>query len=97
MILGPFDEIGHDQEIPGETHLFDDAQFEFQPLVIILDRDGMRYHLQPRLQPRTGLTAQFLDLVIGETRQNRFMPGDRKCAAACDLDRVFNRFRKIRE
>ena len=32
--LGPLDEIGHDQEIAGEAHVFDDAKLKIQPLSI---------------------------------------------------------------
>ena len=41
MVLGPFDEVGHDQEVAGEAHLLDDAQLEIQPLLILLERGGM--------------------------------------------------------
>ena len=31
MVLGPVDEVAHDQEITGEAHLEDDVDFKFQP------------------------------------------------------------------
>ena len=97
MILGPFDEIGNDQEIAGKAHLLDDAQFEIQTLVVFLDRNGMGDDLQPRLQPVAGLTAQFFHLVIGEARQDRLVPGHGKGAASGDFDGVFNRFGQVGE
>ena len=36
MILGPFDEIGNDQEVSWEAHAFDDAKFEVEPLFVFL-------------------------------------------------------------
>jgi len=41
VILGPFDEIGHDQEIAGKAHALDDAKLEFEPFLIFLNWGGM--------------------------------------------------------
>ena len=86
--LGPFDEVGDDQEIAGKAHLLDDAQLEIQPCVIILDGDGVGDDGQTRVQPLARLAAQFLDLVIGETGQDRVVAGDGKGAAAGDFHGV---------
>ena len=97
LILGPFDEIGHDQEIAGEPHLFDDVQFEIQPRLILGGGDRMRNNRQPRLQPCIGLTAQFLHLVIGELGQDGLALIGGKGATAGDLDRVFQGFWQVGE
>ncbi len=95
MILGPFDEIGNDQEIAGKTHPFDDAQLEFKPFLVVLHRGRMRDHRQPVLQPRTRLPLEFLDLVIGEFRQDRITPIGHESTALGDFNGIINRFRKI--
>ena len=41
MVLGPFDEVGDDQEVAGEPHLLDDAEFEIEPFAILLARSGL--------------------------------------------------------
>ena len=55
----------------------------------------MRNNRQPRLQPRIGLTAQFLHLVIGELGQDGLALIGGKGAAAGDLDRVFQGFWQV--
>jgi len=49
VVLGPFDEVGHDQEIAGETHLLDDRKLEIEAVLIFLRRGGMRDDLEPGL------------------------------------------------
>src|SRR6185436_2368449 len=34
LILGPVDEVGDDEEVPGEAHLVDDAELVAQPLLV---------------------------------------------------------------
>ena len=97
VILGPFDEIGHDQEVTGETHLLDDAQFEIQPRLILLHRRGVRDHGQPGLQPLIGLPPQFLHLVICKFRQDRLALGRHEGAAPRDLHRILQRLGQIGE
>jgi hypothetical protein len=60
--LGPFDEVGDDQEVARELHLLDDAELEFQPLLILLAAVAFCY-AQRRYafrQAVAGLLAQFL-------------------------------------
>ncbi|MNT27983.1 hypothetical protein D3C72_1636380 [compost metagenome] len=35
ILLGPVDEVRHDQEVAGKPHLQDDAQLELQPLHVL--------------------------------------------------------------
>ncbi len=101
MVLGPFDEVRHDQEIAGEAHLLDnpDLPFEAGP-VVGLGRD--RSHgLQPRLQPLAGLMHQLLGLGPPgsrlEARQDGGAGGDEEGAAAGDLHRRVAGLRQVRE
>ena len=41
MILGPFDEVRHDQEVAGEPHAFDNVEFEVEAFLVFLDRGCM--------------------------------------------------------
>ena len=71
LSLGPLDEIGHDQEVAGVAHRFDDAELEVQPFAI---GRGCRCPLllgvaagqdmigQPLLQPFGRPVAQLVDL-----------------------------------
>ncbi len=91
MVLGPFDEVRHDQEIAGETHLLDDPDLPFEAGPVVgLGRDR-GYGLQPRLQPLAGLMHQFLGLGPPgpglETRQDRRPRGHQEGAAARNLHR----------
>ena len=97
LFLGPFDEIGHDQEVAGKAHLLDDAQLERQPRLVIFPRRGRRDHLQPRGQPGPGLTAQLLHLVVGELRQDRRVLLHLEGTAAGNLHRVFQRLGQVGE
>ncbi len=42
VVLGPVDEVRHDQEVAGEPHLDDDVQLDFQARVVILARLARR-------------------------------------------------------
>ena len=97
LFLGPMDEIGHDQEIAGKAHLFDDAQFEIQAGGVFLGRDRMGDDLQALGQTGMGLTAQFGHLVIGEFGQDRRVLGHRKGAAAGDFDGIVDRLGQVGE
>jgi len=97
VILGPFDEIRHDQEITGKAHPLDDPQFEVEPLFICLHRRGMGDDGQPRGQPLARLAAQLRHLVLGETRQDRIAPIRPEGTAARDLHSVFQCFGQIGE
>jgi hypothetical protein len=41
VVLGPFDEVGNDQEVAREAHPLDDAKLELQPLFVLLHRRRM--------------------------------------------------------
>ena len=106
--FGPFDEIGNDQEIAGEFHLLDDAELEFEPLAILLDRMAGRRPVRgkPRPQPFACLARKFrrfrlLGRVLvggvgaGEARQDRAAVLRIVGAAHGDLDRIVDRFRQV--
>ena len=95
--LGPLDEVGHDQEVAGEAHLLDDPQLEVEPGIVVLDADGMGDHGKASGKALARLPAQFLDLVIGETRQDRLVLGNGKGAALRDLHRVGGRLGQVGE
>ncbi len=109
MLLGPFDEVSNDQEVAGEFHALDDAQFEFQPLAVILLFVTCRHaklgeaHVEPlfrlpaKLQ-RLGAFGLFrIGGGAGEARQDRLAGLQNEGAASSDLDRILQRFRQIGE
>ncbi len=77
MILGPFDEVGDDQEIARETHPDDDADLELQALEIVpiavFDlgvggvRDAVVHEPQPGLQALVAVVPQHLRLALAIT------------------------------
>ena len=102
MILGPFDEVGHDQEVAGEAHLDDDVHFELQPFEIglarlVRDDPGL---FQPGLQPRDRLVAQHDALALdiaGQAGQDRLALGRHHRAALRHDQRVGQRLGQILE
>ena len=97
VVLGPFDEVGDDQEVARKPHALDHAQFEIEPRLIVFYRGGRVDHSQTRLEPFLGLAAQFFDLVLGKTRQYGVVFGRREGAAACNFNGVLKRFWQISE
>ena len=95
VLLGPFDEIGHDQEVTGEAHLLDNVDFELQPRFILFARGGQFNHRKTLFQPLPGLTAQLFHLVIGKARQDRLALGRHEGAAAGDFDGVLQRLGQV--
>ena len=108
--LGPFDEVGNDQEVAGEFHLLDDAELEIQPLAILLDRIPRRGTMrgEPCFQPFMRLAGQFVgfrfhrgigigDITAGKARQDRIAVLRIVGTAQRDLDRVVDRFRQVGE
>ena len=107
--LGPFDEVGNDQEVARELHPLDDRQLEFQPLTVAFGGLAGRQPVRgkPRLQPLDGLAPQFGDLGrlglgsvgIGasKARQDRRTGPWPVAAALGDLDRVVQGFRQVGE
>jgi len=100
VVLGPVDEVAHDQEVAGEPHLQDDPELELQPLLVArahllaLCRVGEE-QLQAFLQPLVGGEAEVLldrhAVGRGEVRQARLAEFQREVAAARDLQRVGHR------
>ena len=108
--LGPFDEVGNDEEVAGEFHLLDDAELEFEPLAILLDRVARCRSVQRKsgVQPLARLPGEFGRLCLfgrilvqgvaaGEARQDRAAVLRIVGTAQCDLDRVVDRFRQVGE
>ena len=103
--LRPFDEVGDDEEIAGKLHPHDDAELEFEPLAVVLDRVARRAAVerdQP-LQALARLAAQFLLFVDrravggGKMRQDRLARQRTIGAAHRDLDAVVGRLLQIGE
>ena len=82
--LGPLDEVGDDQEVARILHLDDDAELEFEPLLILGDGHALDHAVafEPALEPGVRLDAQPLGLGrhalfrglfgrSGEARQDR--------------------------
>ena len=97
VILGPFDEIGDDQEVTGKAHALDDAQFEFKAFVIVFAGGGGFDHGKAGLKAFLCLTTQLLDLVIGELGQDRIAALGGIGTAACDFQSVFKGLGQIGE
>ena len=103
--LGPFDEVGDDQEIAGKFHLDDDVELEGEAFVIVLPRKARREPVMSEtvLEPLARLAAQLLFFVHdfaagdGKARQNR-LPGQGPVGAAHgDLDAGLGRLRQVGE
>ncbi len=104
VVLGPVDEVGHDEEVALEAHLGDDAQLVLQPLLIAragrFALVGLRIeHGQPLLQPVLRLLAEELgggqSLRRGEQRQLRFAQIEHQIAALGNRHGVGQRRRHI--
>ena len=95
----PFHEIRDDQEIAGKTHADDDAKLEFQaiPIGFLFGEEPVLG--EPPLQPGLRLRAHFVGgrkAGFGhELRQDGIALLGPEGAAARDLDRVLDGFRKI--
>ena len=108
--LGPFDEVGDDQEVTRIVHAGDDIDLESEPRAIVFLRRALRQamHLEPVGEPLFGLAAQFLVFVVlrigrvgagadREARQDRLAGGRTERATLGDLDRRGQRLRKVGE
>ena len=75
VILGPFDEVGHDQKVAGEAHLDDDVDLEGQALVIGLAPAGFALAFQlgdpvePGVQTGGRVAAEHRRLALAVTRE----------------------------
>ena len=106
VVLGPVDEIGNDQEVAGETHLYDGFRLRAQARLI--GRAGAfafglvreKQH-QTFFQPGHRLLAQ--EIIerharwCREIRQIILAQGDRQIAAPGDLHGIFQRLGQIGE
>ena len=97
VVLGPFDEVGNDQEVARETHLVDDVDLELQPVEI--DLAFLLAHLaigrEPRLQTLARIFLQRARLafeVAREAGQDRLAIGRRIGAALRHHHGVLHRF-----
>src|SRR6056297_169435 len=107
VILGPLDEVHHDQEVAREPHLDDDIQLEVQALVVSL-AFGIVFRIflaqglgKPLFQP---FFRHLPEIVVhGHAVRNRvvrqevFAHPDLHRAAAGNLHSVLDRFRNIAE
>ncbi len=94
--LGPFDEVGDDQEVAGKAHAGDDVDLEIEPFAIC----GLlilRLALEPQLQARMRLAPQRFVLVIAEAREDRSALGRGDGAALGDDGRVGDRLGQVGE
>jgi hypothetical protein len=105
LLLGPLDEVGHDQEVARILHLLDHAELEIEPVAVVVDGAAGREAegLDAALEPFGGLAAQlgrFIDrgpIGRGEARQNRVALLRPVGAALRDLDGRGERLGHVRE
>ena len=100
--LGPFDEIGDDQEVAGVVHADDDVELEFEPLAVGCLRlvVGQAELGEARLQSGPCLGAQLVRLrgaALGELGQDGLAHGRADGAAFGDDQRVVDRFGQVGE
>ena len=107
MRLGPFDEVGHDEEVAGELHPLDDRQLEFEPVPVVLFRQpiGKAVDAQTLGKAFAGLALQFGRLGLfgllrvcigtGKARQDGVALQRPVMAAQRNLDGVLHRLRQI--
>ena len=111
MRLGPFDEVGNDQEVSRKLHRLDDAELVLEALVIFAACIALAHALfgKPLLKAFARLAAQFGRLgrnrfvmadalrISGKARQDRLAGLGEIRTAPRDLDGVLGRLRKIGE
>ena len=102
VVLRPFDEVGHDEEVTGEAHIVDDAELVFEPLPVVLLRGKRAEGLKPHAQPVLSLALQFLRFAVHtiqpfEARQDGRDGARAVGAAAGDLHRRGNGLGQIGE
>ncbi len=106
VVLGPVDEVRHDQEVARKTHLNNDAEFEFQALGVFRQpgRAFGRVRVEMRHAFGETLVRTLADVVvethavrrrkIGQTALAQFQ---REVAALGDFDAVGERLRQVGE
>ena len=103
LVLGPFDEVGDDQEVAGEFHAGDDVEFEGEARDVDLALDARREAAarEAHLEPDLGLTLQLGCFVgrgaRGEGWQNRLARARPVGTALRDLDRRGGRLGQVGE
>ena len=105
MRLGPFDEVGHDQEVTRELHAGDNVEFEGEALLVVLlacRAQMLRDRGKAAGEPRFGLRLQLGRFGYGgifrigqEIREDWLARLGPEGAALGDLDRVLDGFRQI--
>ena len=109
--LGPFDEVGNDQEVAGIFHPRDHIDLEGQPVVVVLRREPgcQRADGEALAQAGFGLGAQLIGFELellglgsafggdDKLRQNRLAAQRPKRTPLGDLDGVGQRFRQVPE
>lgn len=109
MLLGPFDEVRNDEEVARKLHPLDNAEFEGQPLPIVLFLVAGRHAELGKafLQPLLRLPAQFRYLrafsllriirSAGKARQDRSAGLQHEGAPPRHLDRILQCLGQIRK
>ena len=101
--LRPLDEVGDDQEVAGETHRGDDAEFVVQPFAIARARCGIgahRVHAAIEALDRHGAHGFFLGAAgahLRRNRQQRLARLHHHRAAPRDRERVVAGLRQVGE
>ncbi|KPQ09879.1 MAG: hypothetical protein HLUCCA09_02175 [Rhodobacteraceae bacterium HLUCCA09] len=96
-ILGPLDEIRHDEEVAGKAHPLDDAQLEVEPSFVFVNGRGVGDDGQTCREPLLRLSAQLFHLVVGKAWQDRVARLGAVMAAPRDLHRVLQRLGQVGE
>ena len=102
LLLGPLDEIGHDQEVSGKAHTVDHVDLEFEAIVVSLAVVGGQFSI--RFEPLGKASARILGhfagftfLIAGQAGQNWLAFGRQERAALRDHQRVGDGLGQIRE
>ncbi len=102
ILLGPFDEVGDDQEVSGKAHPDDDVRFIVEPVEIGFPLFGaeLRIESEPSFEPKAGVAVKLLGFrlgVAGDARQDRLAPGRSERAAAGDDPAILDRLGQVGE
>src|SRR5690606_29579979 len=62
LLLGPLDEVGHDEEVAGKLHVADDAELELKPFAVFTLLDARRQTARPDalVEPQPRLTGELV-------------------------------------
>ncbi len=108
VVLGPFDEVGHDEEVAGKFHVLDDVEFGLEPLPVVIMgiAFGQTNPLKAAFKPLFRLPAKLrrfgrecciriLLTAAGEAWQDGRASFDNRRAALGNLNCVAKCFRHI--